>query len=97
MKTILKESVWVTLILLLFCFVFTAVSFSYAPKERLIPLSVGIAGLLLSALMLLSERYPELIRKFDVSADNLIRTDTAKNVTETSSRDQTPIRKTLQI
>ena len=89
MNTSRKESVWVTLFLLFFCLVFVLISFTYKLKERFIPLSVGIAGLLLAALLLLGRRFPKLISKFELSmVDNFLQKDHSKTVRTKSSKDE---------
>jgi hypothetical protein len=98
MKTSRKESVWVTLFLLLFCLVFVLVSFTYKLKERFIPLSVGIAGLILAALLLLGRRFPKLISKFDFSmVDNFLQKDPKTARTKALNDEQHTNRKLMEI
>ncbi|MFC2040620.1 tripartite tricarboxylate transporter TctB family protein [Chloroflexota bacterium] len=67
-------SFWFSLLLLILALMFVGLSFSYKPEGRLVPLIVGIPTLILAILVVLSERYPRLIRVFDVNLEDMGRT-----------------------
>jgi len=70
-----KGYFWFTVVLLVFALVFGAVSLTYSAEARLVPLLVAVPTALLCVVILLSERYPGLIKNFDVSITDLISTD----------------------
>ncbi|MFC1917080.1 tripartite tricarboxylate transporter TctB family protein [Chloroflexota bacterium] len=67
-----------TAILLVFTLVFIVMALQYRESARQIPLIFAIPTALLGVLMLFAERYPRLIRVFDVSLQDLVKTDTSK-------------------
>jgi len=62
-----------TAILLVFTLVIIVISFQYRPSARQIPLIFSIPTALLCILMLVAERYPQLIKVFDVSLQDLVK------------------------
>lgn len=74
-----RGSFAVTVILLIFLLVFFGLALTYGPKEKLIPLGVLIPCIFLTVLLLLGEKYPELVKKFDVKANLLTRKSFKKN------------------
>ena len=76
MKIYRKGSFWFTVLIAVIILVAIVVSFDYNAKARLIPLAICIPTLLLTILILISERYPWLISKFNVSLTDLAKTDT---------------------
>ncbi len=75
MKIYRKGSFWFTLLLLIIALVVVSISFSYSERARLIPLAVGIVVSILAILVLIGERYPRLIRGFDVSLTDFTKGD----------------------
>jgi hypothetical protein len=68
MSILKRASFWVTLLMLVLILIFVVSSFDF-PKEKakLFPLVVGIPGIVMGVVILLSERWPGLIKRFDVN------------------------------
>lgn len=63
---------WVTVSLLALILCFLLASLGYRPKERMIPLVIGIPTLLIGLVVLAGERYPRIMKKFEVSLEDLV-------------------------
>ena len=74
MNTQLKSSFFVTIVLLIFLLIFLGLALSYGPKERLIPLGVLVPCIVLAVILLLGEKYPKLIKLFDLKSNMLTQT-----------------------
>ena len=74
MKIHHKGSFFVTLVLLVFLLIFLGLALSYGPKEKLIPLGVLVPCIVLAIILLLGEKYPNLIKLFDLKASMLAQT-----------------------
>ncbi|MFC1945323.1 tripartite tricarboxylate transporter permease [Chloroflexota bacterium] len=66
-RKVYTGSFWFTVLILLIISVFVIVSFDYNVAARMIPLIIGITSLVLTILVLISARYPGLIKIFDIS------------------------------
>ena len=63
---------WVTVSLLAFILCFLLASLGYSPKERMIPLVIGVPTLLIGLLVLAGEKFPAIMKKFEVSLEDLV-------------------------
>jgi len=92
MNTQHRGPFFVTLALLIFLLVFLGLALSYGPKERLIPLGVLVPCIVLAVILLLGEKYPKLIKRFDLKSNMLAQqhfkkpTDT-ENTTKPAGKD----------
>ena len=97
MKTNPKGSFWTTLFLTAFVLLICLASLSYGPKEKLIPLIIGVGCLVFCALLLLGEKFPQLVRSFDVSVHDLMRDRLTKKNSASAAVDPAVARKTVAI
>jgi len=97
MKTKPKGSFWMTLLLTGFVLLFCALSLSYGAKERLIPLIIGFGCLVFCTLLLLGQKFPKLVRSFDVSVHDLMRDRSTKKNTASAVADPEVAKKTVVI
>ena len=97
MKTNPKGSFWMTSLLTGFVVLICLLSLSYGPKERLIPLIIGFGCLVFCVLLLLGEKFPRLVRSFDVSVHDLMRDRLTPKNTSAAAVDPAVARKTVAI
>ena len=71
MNTFRKLSFWYSVLILVVLFIVILISLTYSGKERLAPLIAGISGAVLTVLVLIGEKYPELTKRFDFSLTQL--------------------------
>lgn len=67
MSILKRASFWVTLVMLGIVLIFVVQSFSFSPKARMFPLIVGIPGVILGVMIAAAEKWPGLIKKFEVN------------------------------
>ena len=98
MRTDLKGSFWVTLTLTAFVLFACVLSVTYGPKERMIPLMVGVGCLVLCIVLLLGEKFPNLVKRFDISVQDLMKKDKLNIQTVAATRaEQNVVRRTLTV
>ena len=68
-----KWSFWFTLLLVATTLLFVALSFGYSEKARQIPLIIGIPTAILGIILLISERYPKLIERFNIDQGDSVK------------------------
>ncbi|MFC1917597.1 tripartite tricarboxylate transporter permease [Chloroflexota bacterium] len=66
-----KGSFWFTMLLLIIALTFVLGSFDFDARGRAIPLLIGIPAIILAAILLIGEKYPGLIARFNVSMDSI--------------------------
>lgn len=67
MTQLKKPSFWFMVFLVLVALSFVVQSFAYNPDARLFPLVIGIPTAITGILIVLAEKWPGLIRRFDVT------------------------------
>ena len=67
-----KMSFWYTILILIIFFAVILMSLTYGEKARLVPLLISISGAVLTLFVLIGEKYPDLIKRFDFSLTQFV-------------------------
>ena len=67
MKIYRRLSFWYSVLILIVLSIIILISLTYGKNERLIPLIIAASGAVLTILVLIGEKYPNLISRFDFS------------------------------
>ena len=67
MKIYRRLSFWYSILILIVLSIAILISLTYGKNERLIPLIIATAGAVLTILVLIGEKYPDFISRFDFS------------------------------